>query len=50
MMKYQKEKYAQYLNKKVAIFDEAHRIEDQIIQFVGFEINEKNITCEDYNT
>ncbi|MBT6646658.1 MAG: DEAD/DEAH box helicase family protein, partial [Thaumarchaeota archaeon] len=30
MMKYQKEKYAQYLNKKVAIFDEAHRIEDQI--------------------
>ena len=43
MMKYQKEKYAQYLNKKVAIFDEAHRIEDQIIQFVGIDIYERNL-------
>ena len=43
MMKYQKEKYAQYLNKKVAIFDEAHRIEDQIIQFVGIDIFERNL-------
>ncbi len=42
-MKYQKEKYAQYLNKKVAIFDEAHRIEDQIIQFVGIDIYERNL-------
>ena len=54
MMKYQKEKYAEHLNKKVAVFDEAHRIEDQIIQFVGFEINEKNIKeckidVENYN-
>jgi len=44
MMKYQKEKYAEYLNKKVAIFDEAHRIEDQIIQFVGIDIYERNLT------
>ena len=43
MMKYQKEKYAEYLNKKVAIFDEAHRIEDQIIQFVGIDIFERNL-------
>ena len=43
MMKYQKEKYAEYLNKKVAIFDEAHRIEDQIIQFVGIDIYERNL-------
>ena len=54
MMKYQKEKYAQYLNKKVAIFDEAHRIEDQIIQFVGFDIfagqvDECNLAHERYN-
>ena len=54
MMKYQKEKYAQYLNKKVAIFDEAHRIEDQIIQFVGIDIYERNLTeckidVENYN-
>ncbi len=43
MMKYQKEKYSEYLNKKVAIFDEAHRIEDQIIQFVGIDIYERNL-------
>ena len=54
MMKYQKEKYAQYLNKKVAVFDEAHRIEDQIIQFVGIDIYERNLTeckidVENYN-
>jgi Rad3-related DNA helicase len=54
MMKYQKEKYAEYLNKKVAIFDEAHRIEDQIIQFVGIDIYERNLTeckidVENYN-
>ena len=54
MMKYQKEKYAEYLNKKVAIFDEAHRIEDQIIQFVGIDIYERNlneckIDVENYN-
>ena len=54
MMKYQKEKYAEYLNKKVAVFDEAHRIEDQIIQFVGIDIYERNlneckIDVENYN-
>lgn len=54
MMKYQKEKYAEYLNKKVAVFDEAHRIEDQIIQFVGIDIYERNLTeckidVENYN-
>ena len=47
MIKYQKDKYAEFLDKKVAIFDEAHRIEDQIIQFVGIDIYERNLTeCE----
>ena len=38
IMKYNKKLFADYLDRKVTVFDEAHKIEDQIIQFVGFDI------------
>ena len=38
IMRYNKKLFADYLDRKVSIFDEAHKIEDQIIQFVGFDI------------
>lgn len=43
IVKYNKSTYGQYLNRNVSIFDEAHSIEDQIIQFVGIEIVKKHI-------
>ena len=53
-MKYNKKLFADYLNRKVTIFDEAHKIEDQIIQFVGFDIfagqvDECNLSTDRYN-
>lgn len=39
IMKYNRKLFADYLNRKVAIFDEAHRVEDQIIQFIGIDIH-----------
>lgn len=38
IMKFSKKMFGDYLDRKVSIFDEAHKIEDQIIQFVGFDI------------
>jgi ATP-dependent DNA helicase DinG len=38
IMKFNRKLFADYLDRKVSIFDEAHKIEDQIIQFVGFDI------------
>ncbi len=38
IMKFNKKLFEDYLDRKVTIFDEAHKIEDQIIQFVGFDI------------
>lgn len=38
IMKYNKKAFSKYLNRKVSIFDEAHKIEDQIIQFVGIDV------------
>ena len=38
IMKFNKKLFGDYLNRKVTIFDEAHKIEDQIVQFVGFDI------------
>ena len=38
MMKFNSKLFEEYLDRKVTIFDEAHKIEDQIIQFVGFDI------------
>ena len=53
-MKYNKKLFADYLNRKVTVFDEAHKIEDQIIQFVGFDIfagqvDECNLSTDRYN-
>ena len=38
IMKFNKKMFEDYLDRKVSVFDEAHKIEDQIIQFVGFDI------------
>ncbi|MCH8915637.1 MAG: DEAD/DEAH box helicase family protein [Thaumarchaeota archaeon] len=38
IMKFNKKLFEDYLDRKVSVFDEAHKIEDQIIQFVGFDI------------
>ena len=35
--------FAEYLEKKVSIFDEAHGIEDQIINFIGIDISNKQL-------
>lgn len=54
IMKFNKKLFEGYLDRKVSIFDEAHKIEDQIIQFVGFDIfagqvDECNLNAEKYN-
>ena len=54
IMKFNKKLFEDYLNRKVSIFDEAHKIEDQIIQFVGFDIfggqvDECNLNTEKYD-
>ena len=54
IMKFNKKLFEEYLDRKVTIFDEAHKIEDQIIQFVGFDIfsgqvDECNLNLEKYN-
>lgn len=54
IMKFNKKLFEEYLNRKISIFDEAHKIEDQIIQFVGFDIfsgqiDECNIHIEKYD-
>ena len=35
--------FTEYLEKKVSIFDEAHGIEDQIINFIGIDISNKQL-------
>ena len=47
IMKFNKKLFADYLDRKFSVFDEAHKIEDQIIQFVGFDIFKGQIEeCE----
>ena len=36
--------YADYIDRPVAIFDEAHKVEDQIIQFIGIDVYNVHIT------
>ena len=53
-MKFNKKLFEEYLDRKVTVFDEAHKIEDQIIQFVGFDIfsgqvDECNLYSEKYD-
>jgi len=54
IMKFNKKLFADYLDRKVTVFDEAHKIEDQIIQFVGFDIfsgqvDECNLNTKKYD-
>ncbi|WP_246281975.1 helicase C-terminal domain-containing protein [Nitrosopumilus ureiphilus] len=54
IMKFNKKLFEDYLDRKVTVFDEAHKIEDQIIQFVGFDIfsgqvDECNLNSEKYD-
>ncbi|MEK0369149.1 MAG: helicase C-terminal domain-containing protein [Nitrosopumilus sp.] len=54
IMKFNKKLFEDYLDRKVSIFDEAHKIEDQIIQFIGFDIfsgqvDECNINFDRYD-
>lgn len=54
IMKFNKKLFEDYLNRKVSIFDEAHKIEDQIMQFIGFDIfsgqiEECNLNATKYN-
>jgi Rad3-related DNA helicase len=54
IMKFNKKLFEDYLDRKISVFDEAHKIEDQIIQFVGFDIfagqvTECNLNSEKYN-
>ncbi len=54
IMKFNKKLFQDYLDRKVSVFDEAHKIEDQIMQFVGFDIfggqvEECNLNSERYS-
>lgn len=44
LMKFGKKVYGDYMNRPAAIFDEAHKIEDQIIQFIGIDVYNLHIT------
>jgi len=44
LMKFSRKAYAEYISKPIAIFDEAHKIEDQIIQFIGLDIYSGSLT------
>ncbi len=47
LMKYNKEIYAQYVDRPIGIFDEAHTIENQITKFMGIDIYAGNLEeCE----
>ncbi len=53
-MKFNKKLFEDYLDRKVSVFDEAHKIEDQIIQFIGFDIfsgqvDECNLNSDKYD-
>jgi len=54
IMKFNRKLFEDYLDRKITVFDEAHKIEDQIIQFVGFDIfsgqvDECNLNSEKYD-
>ncbi|MGI0060769.1 MAG: DEAD/DEAH box helicase family protein, partial [Nitrosotalea sp.] len=38
LMRFNRKAYEEYVKKPIAIFDEAHKVEDQIIQFIGVDI------------
>ena len=54
LMKFSRKTYSEYVSKPIAIFDEAHKVEDQIIQFIGVDIyntylSECHIDAKPYN-
>ncbi|MCV0372621.1 MAG: DEAD/DEAH box helicase family protein [Nitrosarchaeum sp.] len=54
IMKFNKKLFESYLDRKVSVFDEAHKIEDQIMQFIGFDIlsgqiEECNLSSDRYD-
>ena len=44
LMKFNRKAYSEYVSKPIAIFDEAHKVEDQIIQFIGVDIYNAYLT------
>jgi len=42
-VKFGRRVFDQYLGKPAAIFDEAHTLEEQIVQFVGYDIRQRQI-------
>lgn len=38
IVKYNRRAFAEHLNRSVSVFDEAHKLEDQIVQFVGVDV------------
>ena len=43
VMKFNKKLFAPYLGKQISIFDEAHKLEEQVVQFVGYDIRQRQI-------
>ena len=43
IMKFNRKNFDKYLQRYISIFDEAHKIEDQIIQFIGIDITKKQL-------
>ncbi len=43
MIKFQQKYFEDYLKREVTIFDEAHKLEDQVIGFVGLDIYKGNL-------
>ena len=47
VVKFNKKIFAKHLDRNVAVFDEAHTIEEQIVQFIGYDIKQRQV--EDAN-
>lgn len=43
IIKFNKKLFEEHLNKRVSIFDEAHKLEDQVVQFVGYELRQRQL-------
>ena len=43
IIKFNKKLFGDHLDKRVSIFDEAHKLEDQVVQFVGYELRQRHL-------
>ncbi|MDE0090309.1 MAG: ATP-dependent DNA helicase [Thaumarchaeota archaeon] len=43
IIKFGQSLFGQYLERPVSIFDEAHTLEDQIVQFIGYDIRQRHL-------